>query len=49
MQMHQVAVEPLLDKMGIEYDPAAKYLGKNGKYLGKPADSAIGCYSKPIL
>ena len=49
MQMHQVAVEPLLDKMGIEYDPAAKYLGKNGKYIGKPADSAIGCYSKPIL
>ena len=38
--------EPLLDKMGIEYDPAAKYLGKNGKYIGKPADSAIGCYSK---
>ncbi len=49
MQMHQVAVEPLLDKMGIEYDPAAKYLGKNGKYIGKPADTAIGCYTKNIL
>ena len=28
MQMHQVAVEPLLDKMGVQYDPSAKYLGK---------------------
>ena len=27
MQMHQVDVEPLLEKMGIDYDPAAKYLG----------------------
>lgn len=36
LQMHQVAVEPLLDKMGIKYDPAKKYLGENAKYLGKP-------------
>ena len=36
LQMHQVDTEVLLDKMGIEYDPEAKYLGKNGKYLGKP-------------
>lgn len=36
MQMHQVDVEPLLDKMGVEYDPAAKYLGRNGKYIGNP-------------
>lgn len=36
LQMHQVAVEPLLDKMGIKYDPAKKYLGENGKYIGKP-------------
>lgn len=43
LQMHQVNVEPLLDKMGIEYDPAAKYLGKDGKYIGKPADAAINC------
>ncbi|MDE6711982.1 MAG: heterodisulfide reductase subunit B, partial [Alistipes sp.] len=44
MQMHQVDVEPLLEKMGIDYDPAAKYLGRNGKYIGKP-DSAVvnGC------
>ena len=37
MQMHQVDVEPLLDKMGIDYDPAAKYLGRHGKFIGKPA------------
>ena len=36
MQMHQVDVEPLLDKLGVEYDPSAKYLGVNGKYIGKP-------------
>ncbi len=27
MQMHQVDVEPLLEKMGIDYDPAAKIPG----------------------
>ena len=44
MQMHQVDVEPLLDKLGIEYDPAAKYLGRNGKYIGKPEAALInGC------
>jgi len=36
LQVHQVAVEPLLDKMGIDYDPRKKYLGKAGKYIGKP-------------
>ena len=46
MQMHQVAVEPLLDKMGIPYDPSTKYLGKNGKFIGQPAYTAIGCYQK---
>ena len=49
MQMHQVAVEPLLDKMGVQYDPSAKYLGKNGKYIGQPAPAAIGSYTKNIL
>lgn len=46
MQMHQVAVEPLLDKLGVKYDSAAKYLGVNGKYIGKPEDVAInmGCF-----
>ena len=43
MQMHQVDVEPLLDKMGVEYDPAAKYLGRNGKYIGKPASAGGNC------
>lgn len=46
MQMHQVAVEPLLDKLGVEYDPAAKYLGKDGKYIGKPDFSSIGSCSR---
>lgn len=40
LQMHQVDVEPLLEKMGVNYDPAAKYLGRNGKYIGKP-DAAV--------
>ena len=49
MQMHQVAVEPLLDKLGVEYDPSAKYLGKDGKFIGKPEECAIGSYTKNIL
>jgi heterodisulfide reductase subunit B len=36
LQMHQVQVEPLLDKMGIDYDPSKKYLSKEGKNIGKP-------------
>lgn len=36
LQMHQVSVEPLLEKMGVIYDPAMKYAGKNGKYIGSP-------------
>lgn len=35
-QMHQVSVEPLLDKIGIPYDPYSKYLGVNGKFIGTP-------------
>ena len=46
MQMHQVAVEPLLEKMGVPYDPSTKYLGKNGKFIGQPEPTAIGCYQK---
>ena len=37
LQMHQVSVEPLLDKMGIAYDPAKKFLGVDNKNIGKPA------------
>ncbi|MBN1158600.1 MAG: heterodisulfide reductase subunit B [Bacteroidales bacterium] len=36
MQMHQIPVEPLLDKMGISYDPEAKYKGLKGLDLGVP-------------
>jgi len=36
MQMHQVSVEPLLDKIGVEYDKSKKFKGKNGEDLGKP-------------
>ena len=43
MQMHQVDVEPLLDKLGVEYDPAAKYLGRYGKYIGKPESAVVNC------
>ena len=36
LQMHQVSVEPLLDKAGIPYDPETKYKGLNNKYMGLP-------------
>jgi heterodisulfide reductase subunit B len=36
MQLHQVSVEPLLDKMGILYDQTKKYLGASGEALGRP-------------
>ena len=51
MQMHQVDVEPLLDKMGVKYDPAAKYLGRNGKFIGKPEDATVNlnCKTQPII
>ena len=49
MQMHQVAVEPLLDKMGVPYNPLTKYLGRNGKFIGKPADTTIGTYVRNTL
>jgi len=37
LQMHQVNCEPLLDKMGIKYEPKEKYRGLNNKNIGKPA------------
>jgi heterodisulfide reductase subunit B len=43
MQMHQTNIEPLLDKMGIEYDPDLKYAGKDGKVIGKPMMVGCGC------
>jgi heterodisulfide reductase subunit B len=36
MQLHQVSVESLLDKLGISYNPAEKYLGYRGENIGKP-------------
>ena len=36
LQIHQVSPEPLLDKMGVPYDPARKYLGLDEKELRKP-------------
>jgi len=36
LQVHQVPVEPLLDKIGIPYDPDEKFKGMNGTDLGRP-------------
>jgi heterodisulfide reductase subunit B len=36
LQMHQVAVEPLLEKIGICYDAQNKYCDVEGNFLGKP-------------
>jgi heterodisulfide reductase subunit B len=36
LQTHQVSIEPLLDKLGILYDPEKKYLGINGSDIGRP-------------
>lgn len=36
LQVHQVAVEPLLDKLGIVYDADDKYKGLNGLEAGAP-------------
>ena len=36
LQMHQVQCESVLDKLGVEYDPKAKYLDKNGNQMPLP-------------
>jgi len=41
LQMHQVGVEPILDKIGVPYDPDKKYDGPNGKKLPKPMKSTF--------
>jgi heterodisulfide reductase subunit B len=41
LQLHQVDTEPLLIKMGIGYDPTAKYRGVDGKDLGKPDSPGV--------
>lgn len=41
LQLHQVAVEPLLDKLGVEYNKDDKYKGLDGEDLGKPVNPAM--------
>ncbi len=36
MQLHQVSVESLLDKMGIDYDPSKKHSGYLNENIGMP-------------
>ena len=36
LQTHMVGPEPLLEKLGIPYNPEDKYKGANGKDIGKP-------------
>lgn len=43
LQAHQVGVEPVLDKMGIPYDPSGKYKGLNNKDLGRPELPTCAC------
>jgi len=40
LQTHEVAVEPLLDKLGISYNPETKYDGLNGRKLKVPENPA---------
>jgi heterodisulfide reductase subunit B len=37
LQTHQVSAEPMMVKMGIDFDPSKKYLGRNGKQMERPA------------
>lgn len=41
LQGHQVSVEPLLDKLGISYDPDQKYKGLNGEDIGRPEHPGV--------
>jgi len=40
LQVHQVSVEPLMDKLGIQYNADAKYKGLNNEDLGQPVKPA---------
>ena len=35
--------------MGVEYDPSAKYLGRNGKYIGQPEPALVNSCSQNTL
>jgi len=41
LQVHQISCEPVLDKMGIVYNPATKYKGLKGKDLGIPKPTTM--------
>ena len=41
LQVHQVSVEPLLDKIGIPYNPEYKYSLEDKKVLEKPKHPEI--------
>ncbi|HNW74052.1 MAG TPA: heterodisulfide reductase-related iron-sulfur binding cluster [Bacteroidales bacterium] len=41
LQVHQVAVEPVLDKLGVTYNADEKYRGLHGEDLGKPEMPAV--------
>lgn len=41
LQVHQVSCEPVLDKIGIEYDPKKKYADKKGNVLGIPEKPVV--------
>ena len=41
LQVHQVSCEPVLDKIGITYDPQKKYDGVLGKKLGVPEKPSV--------
>jgi heterodisulfide reductase subunit B len=41
LQMHQVSAEPVLIKMGVPFEPADKYLGRNGIQMGRPAKPTV--------
>ena len=41
LQMHQVSCEPLMDKIGIEYNSETKYHDKNGNSLGVPEKPTV--------
>ncbi|MBI5219561.1 MAG: heterodisulfide reductase subunit B [Bacteroidia bacterium] len=49
LQVHQVNTEPLLDKIGITYDPEKKYNNKFGKSMGKPVIPESLCEAHGIL
>jgi heterodisulfide reductase subunit B len=49
LQVHQVPVEPLLEKMGVPFDYAKKFLSKTGADMGQPdVPSFLNFYPEPV-